>query len=838
MSWLRSLSSDLGQSWRTLVKRPGMSLAAVLTITLAIGAGSAVFSIVNAILLQPLPYKNPDRLVMVWNLNERAGYSYEMTKTRGDSMSPAEFLEWRESGIFEHAALFSASLMIISDENDPEMTHGYFLSEGGFEMLGVQPMLGRLPTREEQQMGAERVILLRHNLWQRRFQSDPSVLDTTIEMYGTRYRIIGVMPPGFVFFNRQSEILGPLQFTERMWRLRSTRAFRVMARLKDGMTLEEAQARAAQFSAELAKKYADTNAGWNVRLVPLAEDAAGELRGPLLALLGAVGFVLLIMGANLANLLLVHAAARGRELAIRSALGAGRARLARILMGESLILSVAGGTLGLGLAFAIVKAFQTALPDRNTHGKYLLQLESIRVDPWVIGFAFVAALAAGLLFGLIPALRASRPNFNVDLKETGRSSSGGLRTRGLHGALVVAEVAFSLVLVLGAALLVRSFAALYERGPGLLSDNLLTFIVQARVSEIMQELREQGVAPAEVDTRAREIVRGQEAELLRRIEAIPGVEHAAATTSLPMQGWFQTRRFTIEGRPVENEINAPGGLFATVTANYFQTMGIPLIQGRLFGPEDRSDAPLVCIVSDEVVRRYWPGEDPISKRLKLGPPDSRAPWQSVVGVVGSVRESGMREEPAAAIYGSHTQDPFGRAWMVVKAAGGSPQAMLPDIRRTIREIDAGMPIYRIREMREVVRDSAWQLNYSMALLTGLAALALLLAAIGLYGVLSYAVRQQTREIGVRMALGADRGRLLSMVLGNGLKLVALGLALGYLASAGLMRFLSALLFGVEAFDLPTFALAGAILFAVGAVAAYLPARRATAVSPMEALRQE
>ena len=838
MSWLRSFSSDLAQSWRGLVKRPGMSLIAVLTVALAVGAGSAIFSIVNAILLQPLPYQDPDRLVMVWNLNPQAGYSYDKTRARGDSMSPAEFFEWREADIFEEMTLFSAFLMTISDEDDPEMTHGYSLSEGGFAMLGVEPMLGRLPTSEEFQYGAERVVVLRHNLWQRRFHSDPDILGETIEMSGRPYRIIGVMPPEFVFFIRQSEMLMPFQFSERFARSRFSRDYRVMARLKDGMTLQEAQARATQHSATMAQKYPDTNTGWSVRVVPLAEDTAGELRGPLLALLGAVGFVLLIMCGNLANLLLVHATARSRELAVRAALGAGRARLVRVLMGESLILSLVGGLLGLGIAYAIVGSFQSALPDRNTHGKYLLQLESIQVDPWVVGFAILSALAAGLLFGAIPAIRASRPSLNEDLKETGRSSSGGLRTRGLHGALVVAEVAFSLVLVLGAALLVRSFAALYERGPGLRPDNLLTLIVPTPASDIFAELREQGLAQQELFDAARARVRVLEEELLRRVGDIPGIERAAATSTLPMQGWFQPREFTIEGRPLDNELDRPAGVFARVTRNYFETMGIPLVRGRLFGPEDRPDAPPVSIVSDELARRYWPGENPLGKRLKFGGPDSRQPWSVVVGVVGSIREAGMREEPAAAIYASHSQGIFGRVWMVVKTATDSPQALMPEIRRTIRDVDARMPVYRVREMGDIVRDSAWQLNYSMVLLAGLAGLALLLAVLGLYGVLSYTVRQQTREIGVRMALGADRSTLLKMVLGSGLKLVGLGLAIGFAASLGLTRFLSALLFGVEPVDLPTFLLAGLVLLGAGAVAAYLPARRATAVTPTVALRHE
>ncbi|MEZ5365438.1 MAG: ABC transporter permease [Bryobacterales bacterium] len=838
MGWLRSLGSDLRQSWRALAQHPGMTSVAVVTVALAIGAGAAIFAIVNAILIQPLPYKDPDRLVMAWNINPQKGYTYELAKMQGDSMSPAEFIEWRDSGIFQSAALFSSSLLTISDDENPEMTHGYFLSEGGFDMLGVRPLLGRLPTPDEERAGGPRVIVLLDSIWQRRFHGDPNVLDQTINLNGLDYRIIGVMPPSFLFFNRQSELLGSIQFPAKTWTLRTPRSFRVMARLADGLTLEQAQGRATQFSKTMAERHGAMNEGWTMLLTSVAEDAAGELRTPLLALLGAVGLLLLIMCGNLASLLLVRATARGRELAVRVALGAGRWRLVRVLMGESLLIALAGGVLGLGLTFLIVRAFQDLRPDRFTHGRYLLQLEAIRIDPWVLAFGFVAALAAGLLFGALPALRASRPNINQYLKESGRGSSGGMRLRSIHAALVIAEVAFSVVLVTGATLLVRSFSALYERGPGMQPERLLTMLVQPPLGSIYAELLQRGVPREQLFAKVNELASHVEAETLRRVAAVPGVESVAGVDKLPMQGWFPPSSFSIEGQSVENQIDQPSAQVVRATANYFETIGVPLLRGRTFGPEDQSDSPSVCLVSEELARRYFGGSDPIGRRLKLGEVNSRGPWMSVIGVVGDLREAGMRGQPTPAIYTSNEQRHSERTWLILKSRTPTPLSILQETRSAIRQVDSRMPIYRVQTMANVVRSSTWQLEHSMMLLSGLAALALLLAVVGLYGVLSYTVRQQTREIGVRMALGADRSLLLKMVLFNGMKLVGIGLLLGCFASMALTRFLAALLFGIEPLDAPTFLLASLVLLLAGVAASYLPARRATSVSAMEALRHE
>jgi len=834
---MNAIVRDLRQAARTLANRPGLTASAVATIALAIGVGTSIFSIVNSILIQPLPYKDPEQLVMVWNLNERTGYGYEQTRSQGYSMSPAEFLDWQDAEIFESMTLFWATLRTVTDDQDPEMVHGYALSPGGFRMLGVEPMLGRLPTLEEQRAEAP-VVVLRHNLWKRRFHEDPSVIGQALEMDGVRYEIVGVMPPEFVFFNRQSEFLAPLSFGDGFWEERRGRLFRVMARLKPGMPLREAQARATRFSEQMEQQFPDANQGWRVRLYPLAEETAGELRGPLTALFGAAVFVLLIMCANLANLLLVHAASRSRELAVRAALGAGRGRLARLMMSESLLLAAVGGAGGLAVAYLLVRGFQSAAPGRFTHGKYLLQLEAIGVDLWVVLFAFAAALVAGLLFGAAPAWRATRMNFNEDLKESARGSSGTRRTASAYGLLVVAEVAFSVVLAVGAMLLVRSFDRLYAQGAGFEPERLLTLIVTIPISSLYAELEGDDLDPAErsAEVAARTIA-GRRL-LLREIEAVPEVETAAATLRLPIQGWFQAHPFIVEGRPIDRPEDQPKATYTVVTANFFETFGIPLIEGRMFGPQDRPDSLPVCVISDETARRYWPGESPLGARLGFLFGANRNPrWATVVGVVGNVREGGMDAPPTVSVYASADQRPFNRIWIAAKTHG-DPSAAVRSVTDAVRRVDSSYPIYRIRTMSDMVRDSAWRLNYSMALLGGLAVLALVLAAIGVYSVLSYSVRGRTRELGVRMALGAERSTLRRMVLGQGLRLVVIGLVIGWLASVVLTRFLSALLFGVQPLDPIAYAVTGVLLLTAGAAASYFPALRATRVEPVEALRHQ
>jgi putative ABC transport system permease protein len=833
-----SWKKDIRFAIRAARKRPLPSLLAIVTIALGIGVSTSIFSIVNAILLKPPPYKDPDRLVMLWNLNEREGYTYDETKSRGVSMSPAEFLEWKnESGIFDNMAAFVANLVAINDPDNPAMAHGYMLTEGGFRMLGVDPALGRLPTPDEEKTVEAQLVLLRYEFWQRRFRSDPDVIGKTIRFNDKEFRIIGVLPPDFVFFNRQSDFLCPYAFSPRFAELRAFRRLRVMARLKPDMSLEEAQARVDQFSRQMAARYPQTNSDWHVELVTIRDDTAGALRPAMLVLLAAVGFVLLIMCVNVANLLLVQAVSRARELAVRSAMGAGRWRLVRQLLLESLLLSLTGGLLGLGLAWGLVSYFQTTLPDRYTHGKYIPQLEAIEVSWPVVLFAFAVALFTGLLFGLIPALRASKANFSEDLKESSRASAGGVRARGLRNSLLIGEVAVGLVLVIGATLLVRSFAALYKNGPGLQSENLLTCIVTFPFTNYFNEGTERGLEGRKAYDYAMGRLVAANDKLFAELAAVPGVVQTAAVSELPMQGFFTPDEFSIEGRPYESSRNAPQGLFKRITPNYFQTMGIPLLRGRAFEDLDQPGAQPVIIINDQLAEQYFPKEDPLGKRIKKGPPSSNAEWHTIVGVVGSIREAGMDKPAVPAFYVSQTQNPMSFLYLAVRT-GGDPMTALPGVRQAVRNVDRAIPIYRVRAMADIVRDSAWQLNYSMMLLSGLAALALLLAIVGVYGVLSHSIRERTQEIGLRVALGAGRNDVLLLILRQGVTLIAIGIGIGFVAAVGLTRFLSALLFGVTPIDLPTFALSAGLLLLVGAFASYFPARRATHIEPIEALRYE
>jgi predicted permease len=569
-------------------------------------------------------------------------------------------------------------------------------------------------------------------------------------------------------------------------------------------------------------------------VIPSAEDAAGELRPGMLALLGAVACVILITCANVANLLLVQASARGKELAVRSALGAGRWRLVRQLTTESMALAAVGGTLGLALACGAVRYFQTVLPDRNFHGRLLVQAEAIHMNLAVVLFAVGVTLAAGLLSGMIPALRASKPDFNQALKDAGQGSVGGRRGRSVRDVLVIAEVAVAVVLVVAATLLARSLLAMYGRGPGYRPDRLMCLQVTMSYEELEEKAK--GLPQQEARALYRNASRSFRERLYAELRNIPDLDGFASMSVVPMSSYYQLSNFEIEGRVVEPGASPPRAVSPTVHADYFRLLGIPLIRGRFFGPQDRLDSPPVMIVCREFARRYFPGEDPVGKRLRWSGSKPDAPWIQIVGVVGDIREDGMDRPSQPYAYFPEEQGWF--AGYLALRGRNDPMKLLPLVRRAVRNADPRATLFRPRRMAEVVRDSTWRLNYSAMLLGGLAGLSLLLAVVGVYGVLSFSVRERTQEIGVRMALGGARPQILGMVLRHGVGLAGAGVALGLGAAALVTRFLKTLLYGVTPLDLATFVAVGVALVGAAFLASYLPAQRATRLQPMRALRYE
>jgi putative ABC transport system permease protein len=724
----------------------------------------------------------------------------------------------------------------MGNAEDADLIFGYAVSPGLLPMLGVTPVIGSGFRPEDEKPGAT-LMLLQHEFWRRRFHGDPGVVGQKVYLSNESYTVAGVLPPGFVFFNRQVDFLATRYWetegaeTDRPWR-----THRVMARLRPGLTIQEAQRRADAFSARLAADHPRANRNWHVLLVPCSEDAAGEIRPGMLALLGAVACVLLITCANVTNLLLVQASARGKELAVRSALGAGRWRLVRQLTTESMALAVVGGTLGLGLAYGAVRYFQAVLPERNFHTKYLVQAEAVQMDLAVVLFAVGVTLVAGLLSGMIPALRASKPDFNQALKDVGHGSVGGRRGRSVRDALVIAEVAVAVVLVVTATLLARSLAAMYARGPGYRPDRLLS--LRVNTSHWAHELKQKAKGLPQREARAlyRNADRSFRERLYAELRSIPDVDGFASMSKVPMNSYYWLSDFEIEGGVVDPGASPPLAIESTVHADYFRLLGIPLIYGRLFGREDRLDSPPVAIVSQEFARRYFAGADPAGKRLRWSGSRPDAPWFQVVGVVGDVREDGMEHPPQPYVYFPEEQGWF--ANNLALRGRSDPMKLLPLVRRAVWNVDPRAFVYRWRRMTEIVRDSTWRLNYSAMLLGGLAGLSLLLAVVGVYGVLSFSVRERTQEIGVRMALGGTRPQILGMVLKYGLSLAGAGVVIGLGAAALVTRFLKSMLYGVTPLDLATFVGVAVALLGAAFLASYLPAERATRLQPMRALRYE
>ena len=804
-----NLSQDIRYAIRLLLKRPGFSAIAILGLALGIGANTAIFSVVNAVLLRPLPFKESDKLVWFWEVQPRLDRA---------PFSPADFLDYQaQNQSFEEVTSFCWMSFSLTGGDQPERITGAVVSANFFSVLRAAPAQGRAFLPEDGAAGAARVAVVSHGFWQKRSGGDPDLIGKALTLSGESATIIGIMPPDFKYPERAELWVNPRQivpepfstFTDNVVTMRGTHYLSVMGRLKPGVTLSQAQADIDTVVAGLQQQH---NSNHFVHLVTMHERVIGDTRPVLLVLLGAVGFVLLIACANVANLMLARATSRAKEIAIRTALGASRGRVIRQLLTESLLLGAAGGAVGLLLGYWGVDLIVAVSPPDTP------RLAEIGMDRQVLLFTLAISLLTGLLFGLAPALQASKPDLNDALKEGGRGGSDGGRLSRMRGVLVVAEVALSLVVLIGAGLLVKSFFRLQDVKPGFDPANLLIFSVSLPGKDY-------GEAAAR---------RQFWEQLIHRLESLPGVEGVALANDLPIQGDDTTSYPTIDGRDAAKADDRFLMGRHVINAEYFKALGVPLLKGREFTSSDTDGAPRVTIINETAARRIWPDEDAIGKRLKFG--DQNSPWLEVVGVVADVKHNGLDAAPSLETYSPYLQETYPYMSITVRAA--DPTSLVAAVRAEVQAINKDQPIHGVTTMDKMLSESVAPRRFSMVLFALFAAVAMLLAAVGIYGVMSYAVTQRTREIGIRMALGANHKDVVGMIVAQGMKPAVLGIVLGFGAAFLLTRLMASLLYGVSATDPLTFAAISILLAAVALLANYVPARRAAKVDPMIALRYE
>jgi putative ABC transport system permease protein len=804
------LLKDLFYGFRMLVKRPGFTVVAIITLALGIGASAAIFSVVNAVVLNPLPYRDADQIMTLWQTNTRAGISKQ-------DASPANALDWRDqSQAFEQIAIIEPWSFEYVEKGEPEKFRASLVTEGFFDIMGTRALYGRTLTAEDYEAGKEKSIILSYGVWKRWFGSDQSVIGQPINFEEETAVIVGVMPPEFQFPDKTREMWAPLVLERRHKTDRGGTYMKVTGRLKPGVSVEQAQSEMDAIAAGLASQYPQFNEGIGIRMIPLPEQMVGEIRPALVLLLGAVGFVLLIACANVANLLFARGFEREHELAIRTALGAGRSRLVRQLLTESLTLGILGGALGLLLSYWLLDIILAFAPAT------LPRIEEVSIDGRVLAFTFSVSIITALIFGLLPALQFSKPDLQGSLKEGGRGATAGSAKNRIRNLMVVSEIALALVLLVGAGLLMRSFVNLLNVDPGFVKENVMA--LQVFVYSEKYRTPQQRAAFFN--------------ETIDRIENVPGVKSVGTASMVPFLGEDSIEidtTFVVEGRPAPEKGQEPTVYVNVAGGDYFSTMGIPLLRGRSFARTDDDKAPHVAVINETLARRYFPDEDPIGKKInvRFGRPLTR----EIVGVVGDVRHAGLDDALRPEVFLYHPQYPFGSMTYLVRTSA-DPAALMASVKSQVWQVNPNQTFYNISTMEQLVQGTVADRRFSLFLIGIFAVLALVLAAVGIYGVMSFTTSQRTHEIGVRLALGAQPSDVLGLIVQQGMKMTLAGIGLGVIASIAVTRVLSSYLFEVSTTDPVTFAGISILLGVVSLIACYIPARRATRVDPLVALRYE
>jgi predicted permease len=822
---MSTLAQDIRYAVRAFAKNPGFTMAAVLSLAIGIGANTSIFSVANALLLRPLPYRDANRLVILWNRSP----GLNITE---DWFSPAQYLDIKNGHQgFEQVAIAIGGNYNLTGEGEPERAGVTRVSSNLLPMLGVSAERGRLFVPDEDSPGAPATAVLTEGMWARRYGRDPKAIGKSITISGQPYEVVGILPQSFALprevlplldGTEQTEIFLPLPLASSAAQIRTNEDYNIVGKLKPGVSVAQAQAEMDTITARLRRDYPENyppNGGLTFSIVPLREQVVGNVRLALLVLLASVGLVLLIACANVANLLLSRAVARQQEIAVRTALGASRWRIMRQLLTESVLLGLGGGALGILMCFCSLRWIHVL------GTKSIPRLQDVGVDGRALLLTVLLSVCSGILFGLAPALRVTRLDLNSTLKDASRGSAGTSAVWG-HGnnvrrLLVVSELAISVVLLIGAGLLIRSFARLQNVSPGFNAQNVLTF-------DLTMTGRKYGDKQAILNTYR---------QLWDRLEHVPEVSAAGGVTSLPLSQAYAWTPITVEGRtplPGEKFLNADERI---VGGHYFEAMGIPLRRGRFFNQQDDASKPRVVLVDEYMAEQVWPGQDPIGKRIHIVELKSDDPWQTVVGVVGRVKQDALDSDPRIAFYLPQTQYPT-RAMTVALRSGNDPSGVLSAVKNELRKLDADLPMYYVRTMQQRVGESLARRRFSMLLLAVFAGVALALATIGIYGVMAYLVNQGTREIGIRVALGATRRNIVSLVVRQAMTLGLSGVAIGLAGAFLLTRLMRSLLFGVEATDPVTFVGIALLLGLVAPLASYIPARRASRVDPLVALRHE